>query len=119
MRQPPPPSRSPIPPHGGYRELKSYPNAEIIYDATVEFCERYVDPRSRTRDQMVQAARSGKRNLAEGSMASGTSSKMELKLVNVARASLAELLLDYSDYLRQAGLVSWPKDDHRSRRVRD
>lgn len=79
-----------IPPHGGYRELKSCQNAEIVYDATVAFCDRFVDRRSRTHDQMVQVARSGKRNIAEGSMASGTSKKTELKLVGVARASLEE-----------------------------
>jgi len=93
-----------IPPHGGYRELKSYQNAEIVYDATVRFCDRFVDRRSRTHDQMVQAARSDKQNIAEGSMASGTSKKTELKLVNVARASLEELLLDYEDFLRQRKL---------------
>ena len=77
-----------IGPHGGYRNLKSYQNAEIVYDATVVFCDRFVERRSRTHDQMVQAARSGKQNIAEGSMASGTSKKTELKLVGVARASL-------------------------------
>ena len=86
-----------IPAHGGYRELKSYQMAEVVYDATIAFCDRFVDKRSRTHDQMVQAARSGKQNIAEGSMASGTSRKMELKLVGVARASLEELLLDYQD----------------------
>ncbi|HIJ74826.1 MAG TPA: four helix bundle protein, partial [Candidatus Hydrogenedentes bacterium] len=70
-----------ISPHGGYRELKSYQTAEIVYDATVAFCERFIDRRSRTHDQMVQAARSGKQNIAEGSMASGTSKKTELKLI--------------------------------------
>ena len=94
-----------IPPHGGYRELKSYQNAQIVYDATVKFCDRFVDRRSRTHDQMVQAARSGKQNIAEGSMASGTSKKTELKLVGVARASLEELLQDYQDFLRQRGLA--------------
>jgi four helix bundle protein len=89
-----------IPAHGGYRELKSYQNAEIVYDATVAFCDRFVSRRSRTHDQMVQAARSGKQNIAEGSMASGTSKKTELKLVGVARASLEELLLDYHVLLR-------------------
>ena len=84
-----------IPPHGGYRNLKSYQNAEIVYDASVAFCDRFIDRRSRTHDQMVQAARSGKQNIAEGSMASGTSKKTELKLIGVARASLEELLLDY------------------------
>ncbi|MFZ0929014.1 MAG: four helix bundle suffix domain-containing protein [Syntrophobacteraceae bacterium] len=107
-----------IPPHGGYRDLKSYQMAEIIHDATVVFCERFIDRRSRTCDQMVQAARSGKQNIAEGSMASGTSKKTELKLVGVARASLEELLLDYQDYLRQHGLPMWGKDLPRARQVR-
>jgi four helix bundle suffix protein len=107
-----------IPPHGGYRELKSYQNAEIVYDATVRFCDRFVDRRSRTHDQMVQAARSGKQNIAEGSMASGTSKKTELKLVNVARASLEELLLDYEDFLRQRKLSLWGKDHPTAQAVR-
>ena len=107
-----------IPPHGGYRELKSYQNAEIVYDATVAFCDRFVSRRSRTHDQMVQAARSGKHNIAEGSMASGTSKKTELKLVGVARASLEELLLDYQDYLRQHGLGVWGKDHPTAQSVR-
>ncbi len=107
-----------IGPHGGYRGLKSYRNAEILYDATVAFCDRFVGRRSRTHDQMVQAARSGKQNIAEGSMASGTSRKMELKLVGVARASLEELLLDYEDFLRQRGLALWAKDHPQARRVR-
>ena len=107
-----------IAPHGGYRGLKSYQNAEIIYDATVKFCDRFIDYRSRTRDQMVQAARSGKQNIAEGSQASGTSKKFELKLTSVARASLEELLLDYEDFLRQRGLEAWGKDDPRAQRVR-
>lgn len=77
-----------IGPHGGYRALKSYQATEIIYDGTIRFCDRFIDRRSRTVDQMVQAARSGKQNIAEGSMASGTSKKTELKLVAVARASL-------------------------------
>ncbi len=99
-----------IPPHGGYRELKSFQHAELVYDATVKFCDRFIDPRSRTHDQMVQAARSGRQNIAEGSQASGTSKKFELKLVGVARASLEELLLDYEDFLRQRRLVLWGKD---------
>ena len=107
-----------IPPHGGYRELKSYQNAEIVYDATVRFCDRFVDRRSRTHDQMVQAARSGKQNIAEGSMASGTSKKTELKLVGVARASLEELLLDFEDFLRQRGLAVWGKDHATAQVVR-
>lgn len=107
-----------IGPHGGYRNLKSYQTAEIVYDATVSFCNRFVDRRSRTHDQMVQAARSGKQNIAEGSMASGTSRKTELKLVSVARASLEELLLDFEDFLRQSGLPCWEKDDPRAKEVR-
>jgi four helix bundle protein len=107
-----------IPPHGGYRELKSYQNAEIVYDGTVKFCDRHIDRRSRTHDQMVQAARSGKQNIAEGSMASGTSKKTELKLVGVARASLEELLLDFQDFLRQRKLATWEKDHPLAREVR-
>jgi four helix bundle suffix protein len=107
-----------IPPHGGYRELKSYQNAEIVYDATVVFCDRFINPRSRTHDQMVQAARSGKQNIAEASMASGTSKKTELKLVGVARASLEELLLDYQDFLRQRGLAVWGKSHPTAQEVR-
>jgi four helix bundle suffix protein len=99
-----------IPKHGGYRRLKSFQVAQLVYDVTVRFCERYVDPKSRTRDQMVQAARSGVQNIAEGSEASGTSKKTELKLTNVARASLEELRLDYEDFLRQRGLAQWPPD---------
>jgi four helix bundle suffix protein len=103
-------SSSLIPPHGGYRELKSFQHAELVYDSTVTFCNRFIDLRSRTHDQMVQAARSGRQNIAEGSQASGTSKKFELKLVGVARASLEELLLDYEDFLRQRGLRLWQKD---------
>ena len=99
-----------IPRHGGYRKLKSFQLAQLIYDVTVRFCERYIDPRSRTRDQMVQAARSGTQNIAEGSQASGTSKKSELKLTNVARASLEELRLDYEDFLRQRGAPLFPPD---------
>jgi four helix bundle suffix protein len=99
-----------IPKHGGYRRLKSFRVAQLVYDVTVRFCERYVDRRSRTCDQMVQAARSGVQNIAEGSQASGTSKKSELKLTNVARASLEELRLDYEDFLRQRGLPQWPPD---------
>ncbi|MHB9134501.1 MAG: four helix bundle suffix domain-containing protein [Armatimonadota bacterium] len=97
-----------LPPHGGYRKLKSFQLAQLIYDLTVHFCDHFVDRRSRTHDQMVQAARSGVQNIAEGSQASGTSKKMELKLTNVARASLEELRLDYEDFLRQHELESWP-----------
>jgi four helix bundle suffix protein len=102
-----------IPPHGGYRKLKSFQVAQLAYDVTVRFCNRYIDKRSRTHDQMVQAARSGVQNIAEGSQASGTSKKTELKLTNVARASLEELRLDYEDYLRQRGLAQWPREDAR------
>lgn len=107
-----------IPPHGGYRELQSYRMAEIVFDATAVFCARFIDRRSRTHDQMVQAARSGKQNIAEGSMASGTSKKTELKLIGVARASLEELLLDFQDYLRQKGLPLWSKDNPSANKVR-
>ena len=106
-------------PHGGYRRLRSFQVTEIIYDGTVAFCDRFVDKRSRTHDQMVQAARSGRQNIAEGSRASATSSQTELRLVNVARASLDELLLDYEDFLRQRGLKQWEKDDPEARRVRE
>jgi four helix bundle suffix protein len=100
-----------IPKHGGYRKLKSFQVAQLVYDVTVRFCDRYIDPRSRTHDQMVQAARSGVQNIAEGSQASGTSKKMEMKLTNVARASLEELKLDYEDFLRQRDLPLL-KPDH-------
>lgn len=107
-----------IPPHGGYRKLRSFQTAQAVYDATAIFCNRFVDKRSRTHDQMVQAARSGVQNIAEGSMASATSKKTELKLTGVARASLEELLLDYEDFLRQRGLALWPKDSSKAIRVR-
>ena len=99
-----------IPLHGGYRKLKSFQVAQLVYDVTVRFCDRYIEKRSRTHDQMVQAARSGVQNIAEGSQASGTSKKTELKLTNVARASLEELRLDYEDFLRQRGLEEWPPE---------
>jgi four helix bundle suffix protein len=107
-----------IPPHGGYQTLQSYQMAEIAHDATVVFCNRFISIRSRTHDQMVQAARSGKQNIAEGCMASGTSKKTELKLVGVARASLEELLVDYQDYLRQHNLPLWGKEHPKSKEVR-
>ena len=107
-----------IPAHGGYQELISFQMSEIIYDATVKFCERFIDKYSRTKDQMIQAARSGRQNIAESSMASGVSKETEIKLIGVARASLEELLLDYQDYLRQHGLVLWGKDDARALQVR-
>ena len=106
-----------IPKHGGYRNLKSFQVAQLCYDITVRFCDRYIEKRSRTHDQMVQAARSGVQNIAEGSKASGTSKKTELKLTNVARASLEELRLDYEDFLRHRGLLQWPEDDRRRRQL--
>src|SRR5881397_794675 len=99
-----------IPLHGGYRKLKGFQVVQLVYDVTVRFCDRYVEKRSRTHDQMVQAARSGVQNIAEGSQASGTSKKTELKLTNVARASLEELRLDYEDFLRQRRLTLWPPE---------
>ncbi|MFZ5875033.1 MAG: four helix bundle suffix domain-containing protein [Nitrospirota bacterium] len=106
-----------IPKHGGYRKLLSYQRAEIVYDATVRFCARFLDKRDRTVDQMIQAARSGKQNIIEGSMASATSKETEIKLTNVARASLEELLADYRDFLRLRGLTEWPKDHPHARRL--
>lgn len=97
--------------HGGYRKLKSFQVAQLVYDITVRFCSRYVDKFSRTKDQMVQAARSGVQNIAEGSQASATSKKTELKLTQVARASLEELKLDYEDFLRQRGLALWRREN--------
>lgn len=100
-------------PHGGYRKLRSFVVSLAAYDGTVIFCNRFIDKRSRTNDQMVQAARSGVQNIAEGSLASGTSKKTELKLTNVARASLGELIRDYEDYLRQNDLPIWEKNSPR------
>lgn len=91
--------------HGGYRKLKSFQVARLVYDLTVRFCDQYISKFSRTHDQMVQAARSGVQNIAEGSQCSATSKKFELKLTQVARASLEELKLDYEDFLRQRGMV--------------
>jgi len=108
-----------IPAHGGYQKLLSYQKAEIVYDATVYFCDRFIDRRSRTHDQMVQAARSGKQNIIEGSMASGTSKETEIKLTNVARASLEELLADYRDFLRTRGLTEWGKEHPCALRLRE
>ena len=107
-----------IPAHGGYRKLRSFQCAQAVYDATVTFCDRFIDRRSRTHDQMVQAARSGVQNIAEGSVASATSKKAELKLTGVARASLAELLLDSEGVLRQLGLRLWAKDSPEALAVR-
>ncbi|WP_395716467.1 four helix bundle suffix domain-containing protein [Prosthecobacter sp.] len=102
---------SPLMPHGGYENLRSYAVAEAVYDATVVFCDRFIEKTSRTHDQMVQAARSGVRNISEGSGAAATSKKMEMKLTNVARASLNdELAKDYKSFLMQRGLRVWPKN---------
>lgn len=112
-----------VPAHGGYRNLLSYKTTVIIYDFTVEFCKLYMSyktsPSYRTYDQMVQAARSGKQNIAEGSTVSGTSKKTEMKLIQVARGSLEELLQDYEDFLRQNNLKLWSKDDPRTRNIRE
>jgi four helix bundle suffix protein len=107
-----------IPPHGNYRELLSYQKAEIIFDLTHRFCERFLEKRDRTIDQMIQAARSGKQNIAEGAMASGTSKETEIKLTSVARASLEELLIDYQDFLRVRNLQLWPKESKEALFVR-
>lgn len=108
-----------IPPHGGYRGLRAFQVAEIVYDATVLFSKTHLDRKSRTVDQMVQAARSGRQNIAEGSRASGTSRKTEIVLTNVARASLEELLLDYEDFLRHNGFEKWGKDHEKSLFIRN
>ena len=108
-----------IPPHGGYRKLKSFQMAELCFDVTVRFCKRYVDRRSRTYDQMVQAARSGTQNIVEGSAASGTSKKTELKLTDTARFSLEELGRDCRDFLRQRGLKEWSYSDPRRQELVD
>jgi four helix bundle suffix protein len=107
-----------LPAHGGYENLLSFRKARIVYDATVGFCDRFIDKRSRTHDQMVQAARSGKQNILEGSQASGTSKETEIKLVNVARASLEELLEDYRDFLRVRGKPLWDKNSREALFVR-
>jgi len=102
-----------IPKHGGYRRLKTFQLTQLIYDVMIRFCDRNIDRRSRTHDQMVQAARSGVQNIAEGSQASGTSKRTEMKLTNVARASLEELRCDFIDFLRQRGMKQWDKNDPR------
>jgi len=108
-----------IPKHGGYRKLKTFQLAQIVYDITVRFTRRYVDGWSRTRDQMVQAARSGVQNIAEGSQVSGTSKKGEMKLTGVARASLEELRVDYEDFLRHRKLPLWDRSDPRRKSLVD
>lgn len=107
-----------IPTHGGYQNLITYQKSEIIYDGTVYFTGRFFEKYDRTIDQMVQAARSGKQNIAEASMASGTSKETEIKLTNVARSSLEELLLDYGDFLRSKKLQQWEKDSKYVARLR-
>ncbi|HVL39209.1 MAG TPA: four helix bundle suffix domain-containing protein [Fimbriimonadaceae bacterium] len=107
-----------IKPHGGYQGLRAFQMSEIVYDGTVAFTRLFLDKKNRTVDQMVQAARSGRQNIAEGSVASGTSSKVEIKLVGIARASLEELLLDYRDFLRQNGHQEWSKDHEKAVFVR-
>lgn len=108
-----------IPAHGGYRKLQSYRMATICYDFGLEFANKYITTRSRTHDQIVQALRSGKQNIVEGSMASGTSKKTELTLLGVARASLEEALQDAEDYIRQHQLKVWSKTDPRSQEIRN
>jgi len=105
-------------PSGGYRSTASFQTATLIYDATYWFCEKFIDARSRTHDQMVQAARSGRQNIAEGSRAAATSSQTELRLINVARASLEELLLDFEDFLRHRHLAQWRPDSPEAMAVR-
>ena len=107
-----------IPVHGNYQELGSYRNSVVIYDGTVDFCNRFLKKGDRTIDQMIQAARSGKQNIVEGCMASGTSTETELKLIGVARASLEELLEDYRDHLRTRDLPLWEKTDPRILAIR-
>jgi four helix bundle suffix protein len=108
-----------IPAHGGYRKLITYQKAEIIYDGTVYFTKRFFRKYDRTIDQMVQAARSGKQNIAEASMASATSKETEIKLTNVARASLEELKIDYEDFLRTNKLPLWGKEHKLTIRFRE
>lgn len=108
-----------IPAHGGYQNLLSFQKARIVYDGTVWFCGHFLNKRDRTCDQMIQAARSGKQNILEGSQASGTSKETEIKLSNVARASLEELLEDYRDFLRVRGMAEWTRDHRYTRRLRE
>ena len=107
-----------IPPHGNYEELLSFQKAQVVYDLTFRFCERFLRRSDRTIDQMVQAARSGKQNIVEASKASGTSKEMEIKLTNVARASLEELLNDYRDFLRVRDCAVWEKGSKQALYVR-
>ena len=107
-----------VPPHGNYKTLLSYRKAEVVYDLTFHFCHRFLTRGDRTIDQMIQAARSGKQNIVEGSQASGTSKETELRLTNVARASLEELLADFQDFLRVRDLRRWDKDSKEAEFVR-
>lgn len=107
-----------IPPHGNYEVLICFQKSEVVYDITHRFCHKFLARNDRTIDQMIQAARSGKQNILEGSKASGTSKEMEIKLTNVARASLEELLRDYQDYLRVRDLCRWEKDSKEALYVR-
>ena len=104
-------------PHGGYQNLIAFKSSTVVYDLTAEFCKLYVKD-WRMRDQMIQAARSGRQNIAEGSQTSATSKRTEIHLVSVARSSLEELLLDYKDYLRQRKLPEWGKDHAETRVIR-
>ena len=117
-KDPPPKRDGMLRPSGGYRKLRSFQMAEIVFDATVAFCHKHRDLSPRYREQMVQAARSGRQNIAEGSCASATSGKSEVMLTNVARGSLEELLLDYEDYLRHHDLPKWDKDSPEALEVR-
>ena len=112
-------SKKRLRPAGGYRSTASFQTATLIYDATYWFCEKFLDPRSRLVDQMVQAARSGRQNVAEASRSAATSSQTELRLLNVARASLEELLLDFEDFLRHRRLLQWAPDSSEARAVRE
>jgi four helix bundle suffix protein len=107
-----------LPLHGNYQDLLSYQKAEVVYDLTFRFSHRFLSRGDRTVDQMVQAARSGKQNIVEASKASGTSKEMEIKLTNVARASLEELLNDFPDFLRVRDFTTWPKDSKEAQYVR-
>lgn len=107
-----------LPKSGGYTNLRVFKLTEIIYDLTSYFAKNFIRPGSRTRDQMEQAARSGKQNIAEGSVASSTSKETEIKLTNVAKASLEELLIDFEDYLRCNNLKKWDKTHPRLNKLR-
>ena len=108
-----------LPQHGHYRNLRVYKVAEIIYDVTYHFTSRYLGKGNRTIDQMVQAARSGKQNIAEGNQAAATSSETEIKLTNVAKASFEELLIDYEDCLRVRNKQLWDKENPRFDKMRN